>query len=101
MRAVPACVAFSILAAFGGVAPAADGAQMAMDYGCINCHTEKSHSAGSMKRLSERMGGSADRPEAVQDMLREIRGQSAIHSHQMVPDEAALTILNWLAQGAK
>lgn len=83
------------------MAIAADGAHMAMDYGCINCHTEKSHSAPSLKTLSERMKRHADRSEAVQDMLREIRGQSAIHSHQMVPDEAALTILNWLAQGAK
>lgn len=80
---------------------AADGGQLAVDYGCVNCHSSTARSAPSLKQLAEELGRKGDQPEALQGVLRELRGQTSIRSHQMVPDAPALAILQWLAQGAK
>ncbi|MGZ3247863.1 MAG: hypothetical protein ACXWKD_12700 [Caldimonas sp.] len=100
-RVTLACIGLAGLFLFAGPACAADDAQLASHYGCLNCHMSQDGFAPSVKRLSTRMGREGDQPKALQAMLGEMREHSAIHTHQMVSDEAALGVLRWLAQGAK
>jgi cytochrome c551/c552 len=93
-----------VLAGLGGLSlptRAADGARMASDQGCLNCHYSENQSAPTLKQLADRMAHEGDSPEALQHMLREMREHTGIHSHQMVTDESALVVLKWLAQGAR
>lgn len=85
----------------GTPARAADGAQVASDHGCLNCHSGQSHSAPSLTRLAEKFGRSGTGPEALSHMLGEMREQSSIHTHQRVSDDSARAILKWMAEGAK
>ncbi len=80
---------------------AADGAQLASDHGCLNCHYAQAKAAPSLQHLAERMGRSGVSTEAVQSDLREMREKGSIHSHQTVSDDSALAVLRWMAQGAK
>lgn len=80
---------------------AADGAQLAVDHGCMNCHSNQSHSAPTLKALTDKLVAKGDSPDALQHRLRELRGQTAIHGHQAASDAALLAILQWMAQGAK
>lgn len=82
-------------------ADASDGARMASEYGCLNCHASQPGFAPSLQQLAERIARENDRPDAQQAMLHELREHTGIHSHQMVSDAPALAILKWLAQGAK
>jgi len=88
------------LALFSLPAAANEAAQLAVQQGCINCHHAEARSAPTFKRLSEHLATHGDQPEALQDMLKEVRGHTELHIHQMVSDASALTILRWLAQGA-
>jgi cytochrome c551/c552 len=89
------------LALAGAPSWAAGGAQTAADFGCLNCHSAQARSAPPLKRLADRVGRGGDSPQALQHMLREMREQDTVHTHGMVSDEAALVVLQWLAQGAK
>lgn len=98
----------AVLAALGlgsglavAVPSAADGAQLMVDHGCMNCHSNASKTAPPLNRLAEKMARKGDQPDALQPVLRELRGQTAIHGHQTVSDASLLAILQWLAQGAK
>jgi cytochrome c551/c552 len=102
VRFLALCAVVASLMGFGISARAADGARMASDHGCLNCHHSEAQAAPTLKQLADhvaRDGG--DGPEALQHMLREMREHTGIHSHQMVSDESALAVLKWLAQGAK
>lgn len=83
--------------------PAADSdaAQLAVQQGCINCHHADARSAPTFKHLSEHLAGHGDQPEALQQMLKEMREHRELHIHQMMSEASALTILRWLVQGAK
>jgi cytochrome c551/c552 len=104
-HAASARLTLAALALVSTAAVAVDGERMARDHGCLNCHYSDSHSTPTLQRLAGRLGHNAERPdklqEVLQDTLREMRGQSGIHGHQMVSDESALAILQWMAQGAK
>ncbi len=87
--------------AIGLAAHASEGEQLASDQGCFNCHSAKARHAPPLGRLVEEMKRKGDQDEELQHVLREIRGQKSIHSHQMISDESALLVLRWLAQGGK
>jgi cytochrome c551/c552 len=89
------------LALFGASAGASDGGDLAVHYGCINCHSSEARAAPSLKRLADRVGRDGDTPQAQQRMLEQFREHAGIHTHQLVSDESALAVLRWLAQGAK
>ena len=80
---------------------AADGAQLASDHGCLNCHYAQAKAAPSEQRLADRMGRDGVTTEALQGDLREMREKGSIHGHQMVSDDSALAVLRWMAGGAK
>jgi cytochrome c551/c552 len=84
-------------------AGAADGAALAADHGCLNCHGVRSHpqEAPLLESLSARLARRGDTPEALQHALHEMREKGSVHDHRFVSDEAALAILRWMAQGAK
>lgn len=82
----------------GLAAAAADDMALASDYGCLNCHHAQAHAAPTLARLSQRVARGGDQPEALRHMLAEMREADAVHTHRMVPDEAATRILRWLAQ---
>jgi len=76
-RRVAACAVLAGLAGFGVPAGAADGARVASDHGCLNCHYNEARSAPTLKQLAERAAHGGDSPEAVQHMLREMRENPA------------------------
>ncbi len=84
-----------------GPAVAADGAQLAVDHGCMNCHSNQSHTAPTLKSLTDKLVAKGDSSDALQQRLRELRGQTGIHGHQVASDDSLLAILQWMAQGAK
>lgn len=100
-RTLLSVIALTSLALSGPDALASEGERVASEQGCLNCHSREARSAPSLDRLVDRMQRKGDQAEALQHVLREMRGQSSIHSHQMVSDESALVVLRWLAQGAK
>lgn len=91
------------LAAAPAAAHAADGARLASDQGCLNCHhvgpqPSRQPSAQHLgDKLRRRGGGDA----ALQHLLEEMREDSAVHAHRMVSDASALAVLRWMAQGAR
>ena len=85
----------------GLAAHASEGEQLTSDQGCFNCHSAKARHAPPLGRLVDEMKRKGDQDEELQHVLREIRGQKSIHSHQMISDESALLVLRWLAQGGK
>ncbi len=87
--------------AIGFSAHASEGEHLASDQGCFNCHSAKARHAPPLGRLIDEMKRKGDQDEELQHVLREIRGQKSIHSHQMISDESALLVLRWLAQGGK
>jgi cytochrome c551/c552 len=94
-------VAWVLAGAPAGAAGVADGARLAVDHGCMNCHSNQSHTAPTLERLAERMVAKGDSPEVLRQRLAELRGQTGIQGHQSASDESLLLILQWLAQGAK
>jgi cytochrome c551/c552 len=103
MRSVLAGVAVAASLAGGSAAatPAADGAQLAVDHGCMNCHSNQSHTAPTLKHLTEKLTAKGDSPEVLRHLVAELRGQTGIRGHQAASDESLLVILQWMAQGAK
>lgn len=81
---------------------ATEGAQALADYGCINCHGARSGFAPSLKSLSEHVRRKGQTPQALQELLHEMREQRSVHTHQMVSDEMALEALRAMGEaGAK
>lgn len=94
-------VAWVLAGAPAGAAGVADGARLAVDHGCIHCDSNQSHTAPTLRSLTDKLVAKGDRPDALAQRLRELRGQTGIHGHQAVSDASLLAILQWLAQGAK
>lgn len=84
-----------------GAAGVADGTRLAVDHGCIHCDSNQSHTAPTLKSLTDKLVAEGDSPDALTQRLRELRGQTGIHGHQAVSEAALLAIMEWLAQGAK
>lgn len=84
-------------------AAGADGAVLAADHGCLNCHGISTHpqEAPLLKDLAARLARRGDTPEALAHALHEMQEKGSVHGHRFASDEAALAILRWMAQGAK
>lgn len=82
---------------------AADGATLAADHGCLNCHGVRTHphEAPLLKDLAAKIGRRGNEGEAVSHALHEMREKNRVHGHVFISDEAATEILRWMAQGAK
>ncbi len=98
-----ATLAFALAMLAAGPAHAADGAALAADHGCLNCHGVRTHphEALLLKDLAAKIGRRGDGSEAVSHALHEMREKDRVHGHVFVSDEAANEILRWMAQGAK
>ncbi len=81
---------------------AADGASLAADHGCLNCHGVRTHphEAPLLKDMTARLARQGEAGEAARHALHEMREKQQVHAHQFVSDESALAILRWMAQGA-
>ena len=103
MKTPPAAVAFALLACVMPNAAAADGATLAADHGCLNCHgiTTHPHEAPLLKDLAARLARRGDAPEALDHALSEMHEKGSVHGHRFASDEAARVILRWMAQSAK
>lgn len=103
MTTQAAWAVFALLALGPLSAGAADGAALAADHGCLNCHGVRTHpsEAPLLKDLSARLARKGDAPEALNHALEEMREKGTVHTHAFVTDESALAILRWMAQGAK
>lgn len=80
---------------------AADGAQAAVDFGCLNCHGALTHSAPRFRSIADRAVRRGDPAQALQHLLDEMHEKNAVHTHVMVSDDAARAVLEWVAQGMK
>lgn len=82
---------------------AADGAVLAADHGCLNCHGVRTHphEAPLLKDLAAKIGRRGSESDAVSHALHEMREKDRVHGHVFISDEAATDILRWMAQGAK
>lgn len=100
-----ASLAFVLAAAGMVVAPAhaADGATLAADHGCLNCHGVRTHphEAPLLKDLAAKIARRGSESDAVNHALHEMREKTGVHGHVFVSDETAIDILRWMAQGAK
>ena len=98
-------VTFALTALLLAAAPAlaVDGAGLAADHGCLNCHGVRTHphEAPLLKDLAAKIGRRSDENDAVNHALHEMREKDRVHGHVFISDEAALAILRWMAQGAK
>lgn len=101
--ALSAFAAVLTLAPLTGVAAeAADGARLAADHGCLNCHFEGTHGMPSLKALGERSLKRGGEPGPIADhLLEEMLEKDAIHSHTFISEARARAVLTWVAQGAK
>ncbi len=81
-------------------AQVSDGARLASDHGCLNCHYVGSKSSPTLDSLTKKAASQRDGNDAVQHLLDEMHEKSAVASHRRVTDESALAILRWMAQGA-
>lgn len=101
MKIVSFALAAALMAA--PFAHAADGAALAADHGCLNCHGVRTHphEALLLKDLAGKLGRRSDENDAVNHALHEMREKDRVHGHVFVSDESALAILRWMAQGAK
>ena len=91
----------AVLALTAAPAFAAEGAQAAVEFGCLNCHGAQSHSAPTFRGLADRAARRGDPAQALQHWLDEMHEKDFVHTHTMVSDEAAKTVLQWVAQGMK
>ncbi|WP_088278438.1 hypothetical protein [Ideonella sp. A 288] len=81
-------------------AQVSDGARLASDHGCLNCHCAGSKSSPTLESLTKKAADQRDGTDAVQHLLDEMHEKSAVTSHRRVSDPSALAILRWMAQGA-
>jgi cytochrome c len=101
MRIAAFALAAALMAA--PFAHAADGATLAADHGCLNCHGVRTHphEALLLKDMTAKLGRRSDENDAVNHALHEMREKDRVHGHVFISDESALAILRWMAQGAK
>lgn len=103
LRCAGRMAALALALAVPAVAWCADGARLASDQGCLNCHAASGRAGAgpSLQQLSERAARHGDGEAGLKHLLQEIREHGSINSHRQVSDAAALDILRWLARGAK
>jgi mono/diheme cytochrome c family protein len=92
---------FAGLALLAAQAVAADGAQAAVDFGCLNCHGAQAHSVPTFRSLADRAARRGDPAQALQHWLDEMHEKDFVHTHTMVSDDAAKAVLHWVSQGMK
>jgi cytochrome c5 len=92
---------FAGFALVAAQAIAADGAQTAVDFGCLNCHGAQAHSAPTFKSMADKAARRGDSAQTLQHLLDEMHEKDAVHSHVMVSDDAARAVMQWVAQGMK
>jgi cytochrome c5 len=80
---------------------AADGAQTALDFGCLNCHGAQAHAAPKFRSIADRAASRGDPAKTAQHLLDEMREKDVVNTHVMVSEEAARVVLQWVAQGMK
>lgn len=80
---------------------AADGAQAAVDFGCLNCHGAQAHAAPKFRSIADKASRRADAAQAAKHLLDEMHEKNAVHTHTMVSDDAARAVMEWVAQGMK
>jgi cytochrome c5 len=80
---------------------AADGAQAAIDFGCLNCHGTQAHAAPKFRNIADRAARRGDPAQTLKHLLDEMHEKDEVHTHTMVSDEAARAVLEWVAQGMK
>jgi cytochrome c5 len=82
-------------------AVAGDGAQSAVEFGCLNCHGAQAHAAPKFRSLADKASRRSDLTQVAQHLLDEMHEKNAVHTHTMVSDDAARVVLEWVAQGMK
>jgi mono/diheme cytochrome c family protein len=80
---------------------AAEGAQAAVEFGCLNCHGAQAHAVPTFRSLADRAARRGDPAQALQHWLDEMHEKDFVHTHTMVSDEAAKAVLQWVSQGMK
>ncbi len=98
LKSAALCAALALAAAS---AAAADGAQAAVEFGCLNCHGAQAHAAPKFRSLADNAARRGDPAQALQHWLDEMHEKDFVHTHTMVSDEAAKTVLQWVSQGMK
>ncbi len=98
-----ATLAFAVVLMAALPARAADGASLAVDHGCLNCHGVRTHphEAPLLKDLAAKIARRGNESDAVNHALHEMREKDRVHGHVFISEEAATDILRWMAQGAK
>jgi len=90
---------------FAAYAPAHASMQMAVQYGCINCHgAHLRGEAPSFERLAEKMAEyKGDEAALAQKVIKYRMGAPLEHigPHERISAEAATQLLRWLAEGGK
>lgn len=83
-------------------ADAPDGARLAAEQGCLNCHGRLAHEAPAFKAMGERaQQRNAEADGLAGHWLEEMREKDAVHTHRFVSEARARAVLTWVAQGAK
>lgn len=100
----PALAVAAIVIALAGAPPAhADdnGASLARDQGCLNCHHVGAQPSRqpSAQHLGDKLRRRGGGDEALRHLLDEMREHDAVPAHRRVSDAAALGVLRWMAQG--
>jgi cytochrome c5 len=94
-------VLFTGLVLVAAQACAADGAQTAVEFGCLNCHGAQAHAAPKFRSIADRAARRGDPAQTLKHLLEEMHEKDAVHTHTMVSDDAARVVLEWVAQGMK
>lgn len=86
-------------------APAHASAQLATQYGCVNCHGAYPRGESpSFEKLATKMGKyKGDEAALAQKVAKYRTGEALEHvdAHERLSAEAATTLLRWLADGAQ
>lgn len=92
-------------AAFAAWSPAHASAQLAAQYGCINCHGAYPRGESpSFEQLAAKMGKyKGDDAALAQKVAKYRTGEALEHvdAHERLSITAATALLRWLADGAK
>ncbi|HOY36521.1 MAG TPA: hypothetical protein PLX45_08845 [Piscinibacter sp.] len=101
LHAFKPALVFAGLAWVAAQAMAADGAQSAIDFGCLNCHGAQAHTVPTFRSMADKAARRGDPAKAQQHWLDEMHEKNFVHTHAMVSDDAANAVLQWVAQGMK
>jgi cytochrome c551/c552 len=96
-------LAAAVIVLAGAPAHADDGASLARDQGCLNCHHVGAQPSRqpSAQHLGDKLRRRGGGEEALRHLLDEMREHDAVPAHRRVSDAAALGVLRWMAQGGR